>query len=137
MFQDIRYFETRCLLTIVYVSTSKKTLKLSLNIRIILASIKIQLLQNQQLVNCFVKYLNNKSISRILFSIFYVLSLKKKKKHEKYLLLSTQSNCSYFQVLMITLNKEWQPPEVFFKKTCSQKFHKIHRKTTVPTESLF
>ena len=120
MFQDIRYFETRCLLTIVYVSTSKKTLKLSLNIRIILASIKIQLLRNQQLVNYFVKYLNNKSISRILFSIFYVLSLSKKttKKHEKYLLLSTQSNCSYFYVLMITLNKEWQPPEVFFKKTC-------------------
>ena len=120
MFQGIRYFETRYLLTIEYISTSKKTLKLSLNIRIILASIKIQLLQNQQLVNYFVKYLNNKSISRILFSIFYVLSLKKKKKHEKYLLLSTQSNCSYFYVLiMITLNKEWQPPEVFFKKTCS------------------
>ena len=122
MFQGIRYFETRYLLTIEYISTSKKTLKLSLNIRIIPASIKIQLLRNQQLVNYFVKYLNNKSISRILFSIFYVLSLslskKTTKKHEKYLLLSTQSNCPYFYVLMITLNKEWQPPEVFFKKTC-------------------
>ena len=29
-----------------------------------------------------------------------------------------------------------QPPEVFFKKKCSYKFHKIHRKTPVP-ESLF
>ena len=28
------------------------------------------------------------------------------------------------------------PPEVFYKKRCSQKFHNIHRKTTVP-ESLF
>ena len=29
-----------------------------------------------------------------------------------------------------------QPPEVFCKKRCSQKFHKIHKKTPVP-ESLF
>ena len=29
-----------------------------------------------------------------------------------------------------------QPPEVFNKKRCSEKFHKIHRKTPVP-ESLF
>ena len=29
-----------------------------------------------------------------------------------------------------------QPPEVFCKKRCSEKFRKIHRKATVP-ESLF
>ena len=29
-----------------------------------------------------------------------------------------------------------QPREVFYKKRCSQKFHKIHRKTPVP-KSLF
>ena len=29
-----------------------------------------------------------------------------------------------------------QPPEMFCKKRCSQKFHKIHKKTPVP-ESLF
>ena len=29
-----------------------------------------------------------------------------------------------------------QPPEVFFKKRCSQKFRKIYRKTRVP-ESLY
>ena len=31
---------------------------------------------------------------------------------------------------------EKQPPEVFCKRSCSYKFHKIHRKTPVP-ESLF
>ena len=35
-----------------------------------------------------------------------------------------------------TLLVQKQPPEVFYKKTCSQKFHKIHRKTPVP-ESVF
>ena len=28
--------------------------------------------------------------------------------------------------------RQKQPPEVFCKKRCSQKFHKIHRKTPVP-----
>ena len=33
-----------------------------------------------------------------------------------------------------TLNLDFQkqPPEVFCKKSCSYKFHKIHRKTSVP-----
>ena len=39
-------------------------------------------------------------------------------------------------MIVILLNIEKQPPEVFFKKRCSQKFFKIHRKTPVP-ESLF
>ena len=33
-------------------------------------------------------------------------------------------------------NNQKQPPEMFFEKRCSQKFHKIHRKTHV-SESLF
>ena len=30
-----------------------------------------------------------------------------------------------------------QPPEVFCKKRCSKKFHKIHRKTPVPLKKRF
>ena len=30
------------------------------------------------------------------------------------------------------MNVQKQPPEVFCKKICSWKFHKIHRKTPVP-----
>ena len=30
------------------------------------------------------------------------------------------------------MNVQKQPPEVFCKKMCSWKFHKIHRKTPVP-----
>ena len=29
------------------------------------------------------------------------------------------------------INKQKQPPEVFYKKRCSKKFHKIHRKVSV------
>ena len=39
-----------------------------------------------------------------------------------------------FQNVFNPLQK--QPPEVFCKKRCSKKFHKIHKKTPVP-ESLF
>ena len=35
-----------------------------------------------------------------------------------------------------TFNRPKQPMEVLFRKRCSKKFHKIHRKTPVP-ESLF
>ena len=45
---------------------------------------------------------------------------------------STRVNTSPKQVT--TFQK--QPPEVFFVKRCSEKFHKIHRKTPVP-EPLF
>ena len=48
-------------LTIKYISTFKETLKLLLNIRTIQSFDKIQLLQKQQLVNYFLKYLNNTS----------------------------------------------------------------------------
>ena len=42
-------------------------------------------------------------------------------------------------VFIIALGKmqiQKQPPEVFCKKRCSEKFRKIHKKTPVP-ESLF
>ena len=39
------------------------------------------------------------------------------------------------KILQLT-NYQKQPPEVLCKKSCSQKFRKIHRKTPVP-ESLF
>ena len=39
-------------------------------------------------------------------------------------------------VIMIIAKLRKQPPEVLCKKRCSQKFHKIHRKTPVP-KSLF
>ena len=51
MFQSIRALKTRLVLTIKYISISKETLKLLLNIRIILSSNKIQLLQKHQFVN--------------------------------------------------------------------------------------
>ena len=44
MFQSIRVFKTRYVLTMVYISKSKETLTLLPNIRIILFSNKIQLL---------------------------------------------------------------------------------------------
>ena len=68
IFRSIKDFKTRYLLTIKHISTSRETLKLLLNIQIILSSIKIQLLQNQQFLN----YILHKLIpltpdSRILF----------------------------------------------------------------------
>ena len=68
IFQSIRDFKTRYLLTIKHISASRETLKLLLNIQIILSSIKIQLLQNEQFLN----YILHKLIpltpgSRILF----------------------------------------------------------------------
>ena len=103
MFQSIKDFETRYLLTMKHFSTSRETLKLLLNIQIILSSNKIQLLQNEQFLN----YIWHKLIpltqgsrilrtqgSRILFPVFYVLS-------KIYALLSSQSN---FCVLMISIS---------------------------------
>ena len=43
--------------------------------------------------------------------------------------------CKHF-TQMTSKKIQKQPPEVFYEKGCSQKFHKIHRKATVP-ESLF
>ena len=68
IFRSIKDFKTRYLLTIKHISTSRETLKLLLNIQIILSSIKIQLLQNEQFLN----YILHKLIpltpdSRILF----------------------------------------------------------------------
>ena len=53
MFQNIRDFKTRLVLTTKYISVSKETLKLLLNSRITLFSNNIQLLQKEKLVNYF------------------------------------------------------------------------------------
>ena len=53
MSQSIRDFETHYVLTIKYISRSKETLKLLLNIRMILSSNKVQIIQKQQFVNYF------------------------------------------------------------------------------------
>ena len=95
MFQSIKDFKTRYLLTMKHISTSRETLKLLLNIQIILSSNKIQLLQNEQFLN----YILHKLIpltqgSRILFPVFYVLS-------KIYALLTSQSS---FCVLMISIS---------------------------------
>ena len=60
MFQNIRDFKTRLVLTTKFISVSKETLKLLLNSRITLFSNNIQLLQKEKLVNYFFKNLNNK-----------------------------------------------------------------------------
>ena len=39
----------------------------------------------------------------------------------------------YYLLIKVTFYHEKQPPEVFCKKTCSQEFRKIHKKTLVPT----
>ena len=59
-------------LTIKYISKSKETLKLLLNIRIILLSNKIQLLQKQQFVNYFVKNLCKTTEYKSLYFMFTV-----------------------------------------------------------------
>ena len=42
-----------------------------------------------------------------------------------------------FNIQVLSKYQKWkQPPEVFYVDRCSYKFHKIHRKTSVP-ESLF
>ena len=70
-----------------FISTSKETLKLLFICRIILSSNKIyQLLQKQQLLNYFVKKLNNKQLYFLYFTS------------------SSHSNCSYFYVLIIISN---------------------------------
>ena len=88
-------FKPRYVLTINYISKSKETLKLLLNIQIIVSSNKIQLLQKQQIVNYFVKNLRETTEFEFLY---FTISLK---KDGKYVLLSSQTNRSYFYVLII------------------------------------
>ena len=46
--------------------------------------------------------------------------------------LRTTTSEFYFINKIFLCSFQKQPPEVFCKKDCSQKFRKIHRKTTVP-----
>ena len=62
------------MLTIKYISKSKETLKLLLNIQIILSSNKIQMLQKQQFINYFAT-----SLRKIIeFGFLYFTSSLKK-----------------------------------------------------------
>ena len=94
-YQGFQSFKPRCVLAIKYISKSKETLKLLLNIRIILSSNQIQLLQKQEFVNYLVKKLCETAEHDFLY---FTSSLK---KYGKYVLLFSQSNCSYFYVIMI------------------------------------
>ena len=57
-FQGIRYFKTRCVLIIKYISTSKEIFELQLKFHIILSFNKVQHLQKQQFLNGFIHVLN-------------------------------------------------------------------------------
>ena len=50
--------------------------------------------------------------------------------------LNSSQNINFQNLLTSTQNhflkKQQQLPEVFYEKRCTQKFHKIHRKTPVP-----
>ena len=58
-------------------------------------------------------------------------------KGARILSLGKLSSKEIGSILILNIfKKQKQPPKVFFKKRCSQKFRKIHRKTPVP-EPLF
>ena len=42
----------------------------------------------------------------------------------------------FLQKKLTAFSRQKQPPEMFYKKICSKKLYKIHRKTSV-TQSLF
>ena len=93
MFQSITDFKIGYLLKIKYILTSKETLELLSNVQI-LTSNEIQLSQKHQL------HLSRSKATR--FGVLYFTSSLK--KYEKRALLSRQSNCSPFCVLMIRYN---------------------------------
>ena len=73
-YQGFQNFKPPCMMTLKYISKSKETLKLLLNIRIIVSSNKIQLLQQQQFVNYFVK---NVCKATEFECLYFISSLKK------------------------------------------------------------
>ena len=87
-YQGFLNLKPRYVMTIKYISKSKETLKLLLNIRIFLSSNKVQLLQKQQFV-----YYSDKNLPEATeFDCLYFTSSLK--KYGKYVLLPSQSNCS-------------------------------------------
>ena len=87
-YQGFLNLKPRSLMTIKYISKSKETLKLLLNIRIFPSSNKVQLLQKQQFV-----YYSDKNLPEATeFDCLYFASSLK--KYGKYVLLPSQSNCS-------------------------------------------
>ena len=93
-YQGYQNFKPCYMLTIKYISKSKKTLKLLLNIGIILFSNKIQLLR-KLFVNYFAKNLREATE----FDFLYITSSFK--KYGKYILVSSQSNCSHFYLVIV------------------------------------
>ena len=88
VYQGFLNLKPRYVMTIKYISKSKETLKLLLNIRIFLSSNKVQLLQKQQFV-----YYSDKNLPETTeFEYLYFTSSLK--KCGKYVLLPCQSNCS-------------------------------------------
>ena len=87
MFWSIRNSQTRYVLTIKLISIFKETLKLLLNIWIILSS------------KYFVKNLNKK---RKTTEFYFLYCTSSHKTYGKYALFPSQSYCSYLYVLMIS-----------------------------------
>ena len=69
--------------------------------------------------------LSKMQMQTIPSTTFFHTRLVTAKKRLIMILISEVSGCVY------SLNFQMQPPEVFYKKKCSQKFRKIHRKTPV------
>ena len=70
--QGFQNSKRRYVLKIKQISKSKESLKLLLNIQIILSSNKIQLLQKQQFVNYVVKYLRETTEFEFLYFTSYL-----------------------------------------------------------------
>ena len=84
MYPGFRKFKQCHVLTITYISKSKETIKVLLNIRIILSPNKNQLLRKKQFVNYFVEHLRETTEFVFLcFTSFF-------KNCGKYILLSSQ-----------------------------------------------
>ena len=80
MFQSIMDFKSRYTLTIKYISTSKETLKLLLNIRIILSSNKIfNYYKNNNLYITLLKFKNLRK--NFIFNILRPLSINIENRH--------------------------------------------------------
>ena len=84
MYPGFQKFKQCHVLTITYISKSKETIKVLLNIRIILSPNKNQLLRKQQFVNYFVEHLRETTEFEFLYFTSFL------KNCGKYILLSSQ-----------------------------------------------
>ena len=107
-YQGFQKLKPRCVLIITYISKSKETFKLSLNIWIFLSSNKIQLLQKQQFVNDFVRNLPETTE----FQFLYLTSSLK--KYGKYVLLAAATRGVLLEKVFL---KIWQNSQ---ENTCAR-----------------